>query len=79
VARIAGKVRGILLLDGLNMVNNHFLDDSLFSVRDEQESVDGALTCLDTFCVASGAMVSVHKTNFWIIGLDSSPKWILDA
>jgi len=42
VARIQGKVWSILLLDGLDMVNNHFVDDSLLFVRAEQSSLDGA-------------------------------------
>jgi len=54
---------------------HHFADDSLLSVKAEQASVDGALACLDTFGVASGAVVSPHQTYFWLIGLDSPLDW----
>jgi hypothetical protein len=75
-AHIAGQVCRILLLDGSEMVNSHFADDSLLSLRVEQRSVDGALACLDTFCFASSTMVSAYKTNFWFVELDSPPNWI---
>lgn len=58
------------------MVNNHFTDNSLLSVSVEQRSVNGALPCLDTLCVTSGFVVSNHKIEFWLVGLDSPPDWI---
>lgn len=56
------------------MITNHFANDSLLLARVERKSVDGALACLDTFCSASGSMVSGHKTNFWLVGLDAPSK-----
>ena len=34
-------------------------------------SIDGALACLDTFCLALGVIASTHKTDFWLTGLDT--------
>lgn len=58
VARLQGQLRGISLPDGFEMVHSHFAYDSILSVRADQDSVDGTLTCLDLFCAASGAVVS---------------------
>jgi hypothetical protein len=60
----------------LREVNIHFVDDSLLPLRVEYKSVDGASTCLDTFCFASGVVVSTHKIDFWLVGLNSPPGWI---
>lgn len=45
------------------MVNNHFIDDSLLSVHVNQESVDGALSYLDTSFVTPGIVVKKLDTN----------------
>jgi len=66
VIGIIGQLHVILVLDGLEMVNNHFVDGSLLSVRAEKDSIDGALGCLDTFYFASCVMVSSHKTDFLV-------------
>jgi hypothetical protein len=79
VARIYGQVWGILLLDVLEMVNYHFVDDSLLSMQIDQSSIDGACACLDLFCSASGVVVSEHRMDFWLVGLDTLPHWILVA
>jgi hypothetical protein len=63
-ACIAEYIHGILFLDGLNMVNNNFVDDSLLLMRVEREFIDGALACLDTSCFALGVVVSVHNYFF---------------
>ena len=68
-----------MLLDGLKMVNNHFADDSLLSMHVEQSLVDGAHACLVLFCLALSAMVSDHKIDLWLVGLDSPLGWILTA
>jgi hypothetical protein len=49
---------------------------TLLFVNVDYRSVDGAFSCLDTFCAASGVVVSAHKIDYWIIGLDTPPKWI---
>ena len=36
-SRIAGQIRGILLTDSLEMVNSYFVDDSLLSIKADQE------------------------------------------
>jgi hypothetical protein len=51
---IAGKYHDILLCDALNMVNNHFNNDSLLSVSEDQDLVYGALAFLDTFSFILG-------------------------
>lgn len=48
------------------MVNNHFANDSLFSVSADQGFVDGALSCLDTFVLLQGPWSMLIKL---IIGL----------
>jgi hypothetical protein len=53
------------------MVHNHLTHDSLLYSCANQESVDGALSCLDMFCVTSGVVVSAHKIDYWILDLDS--------
>lgn len=37
------------------------------------------LTCLDTFCGVFGAIVSPHKIDFWLFGLDLPLEWIPTA
>ena len=58
------------------MVNNHFADDSLMSMKAYQDSIVGAQDCLSTFCEASGVVVNDHKINYWLVGLDEPPTWI---
>ena len=55
------------------------LQMTLLSVRVDQGSIDGALSCLDSFYGAFGAIVSPQKIDFWLIGLDSPLAWILDT
>lgn len=71
--RVVGQIKGISLPDGFEMVNNHFTNDSLLSIGMDQSSVDDALSCLVNFCRAFGAIVSPHKTIFWLIGVDMPP------
>lgn len=49
------------------MGNNHFIDDSLLSLRSYQGSKDEALSCLDNFCRDSSVIVSPHKIEYWLI------------
>jgi len=74
---IAEQVRGILLSNGLEMLNNHFVDDYLIFISVDQGFANVALSCLDTFCATLGIMVSAHKIDYWLIGMDSPPEWIL--
>jgi len=64
------------LLDGFEIVNNHFVNDSLLFVSDEWGLVDGSLACLDTLCVTSSSMVSSHKNDYWLVGMDTLLDWI---
>ena len=59
------------------MVNNNFGDDYLSSISVDQGTVDRALSCLDTFCRDSSAIVSTHKTNFWLLELDSVLTFVI--
>lgn len=52
---------------------NHFVDDPLLSLSVEEGSIDEALAFLYTFCLASIIVVDDHKTDFWLVGLDSPP------
>lgn len=78
-ARILGCIQGLSLPDGSEMVNHLFADDSLLSVCVDQGSVDGARDCLAVFCKAFGAVVSDHKTNYWLVGLEDPPDSIPPA
>jgi hypothetical protein len=42
----------------------------LYSVDINQTSVEFTLDCLDTFCVASRAVIGKHKTEFWLVGIE---------
>jgi hypothetical protein len=64
------------LSDGSRIINNHFIDDSLLTMRVEQDLVDMVLTCLDTFFFGLGVMVSALNTIFWFFGMDSLLDWI---
>ena len=57
-------------------MNNHFVDNSLLSMTTEKESISTAMKFLSLFFKPLGVIVSDHKTNYWIIGLDNPPKWI---
>jgi hypothetical protein len=57
------------------MVNDHFADDSLLLVSVDQESVSAARDCFILFCEVVGAIVSDHKTNYWLVGLEDLPTW----
>lgn len=63
-ARIQERIQGISLLDESEMMNNHFVDDSLLSLPLDQNSMDATRSCLDIFCSAFGSMVSKHKINY---------------
>jgi len=64
VAHFYGKIRGIFLLDGCEMFNNDFANDSLLLVSVERSSIDSAHAFFDTFYLELGVVVSDHKTNF---------------
>jgi hypothetical protein len=53
-----------------------FTIDSLLFVITERGLVDGTLACLDMFCEASGFVVSAHKKDSWLVGMDASLDWI---
>jgi len=72
---LQGRLKGIYLPMGEEMIKNHFAYDSLFSVSIDQKSISTARDCLVVFCEASGAIVSDHKTNYWLVGLEDQPTW----
>ena len=71
------KIRGISLPWGEEMVNNHFLDDSLVSMIVDRELVSTTSKCLNLFCQALGDIISDNKSDYWIVGLDEPPTWIM--
>lgn len=52
------------------MVNNQFSNDSFLYLRVDQEVLAGARDLLSMFFQAYGVMVNVHKTRYWLVGLD---------
>lgn len=50
------------LLDGSEMINNHFVDGSLLLVHLDQGSVGAIRGCSDTFYSAYGVVVNEWKT-----------------
>jgi hypothetical protein len=66
-ARMQGRIRGISLLNGSKMINNHFTNDSLLLVR------LGRIQ----WRLLEVAMVSEWKTNYWSNGLDHPLACIL--
>ena len=69
VNHIVGKVRGIFLLDSLKIVNNHFVDNSLFFIQVYQDCISEVLPWLNKFCVS--LVVQTHKMNLKIFFLSS--------
>ena len=61
------------------MVNSHFANDSHIFVNVDKDSLDKALSSLETFCKAFRAIVKPHKNDFCFIGVDESPTCILEA
>jgi hypothetical protein len=53
------------------MVNNHFAVDSLLSVQADQDLVACVRSCLYVFCEASRTIISNHKIDYWLVGLDN--------
>ena len=43
------------------LVNGHFANDFVLTVLEEEENIKNALSCLDTFCQASGSAIQWHK------------------
>lgn len=66
----------MLLPDGSKIVNNHFTDNSLLSVRIDHVLVEGTRHCLDIFFHVSGRVVSERKIDFWVVGIDDLVAWI---
>ena len=58
------------------MVNNYFSNDSLSFLITEKDFVSTAMKCLSLFCKALGAILSDHKTGYWVIVLDYPFSWI---
>ena len=58
------------------MVNNHFVEDSLVSVRDDQDSFISVQDYLSKFLNSSRAIINDHKIYYWLDGLDEPPSWI---
>ena len=63
-ACVHSQIKGIILLDAFEMVNNHFVDGSLLYLRDDQDVIANAKDCLSIFFHASRDLVSDHKTNY---------------
>lgn len=53
-----GKVHGIYLFDSPSqLVNGHFVDDSFLTLLEEEDNIKATLSCLETFCLASGSAI----------------------
>lgn len=63
---ISSQIHGILLLDGSEMVNNHFADDYLLSIRAEKASIDGPLACLYTFSIFVQKLIWILCYKYFI-------------
>lgn len=61
---LQGRLRGIYLSAGDEMVNNHFTNDFVLSVIVERESCSSIRDCLTVFYETSGAIVSDRNTEF---------------
>jgi hypothetical protein len=60
-AHLQGWIRGISLPRWEEMINNHFVDDSLLLVSADEESISTERNCLAVVCEASGEIVSDHN------------------
>ena len=58
------------------MLNNHFADDSLFSLRADQEVIANARDCLSIFLYACQGLFSDNKTYYWLVRLEGPFDWI---
>ena len=53
-----GMIKGIALpRSDKYLLNGHFADDSFLTVAEDEQSVNTALKCLNTFCLASGSSI----------------------
>jgi hypothetical protein len=68
-------LRGIYLPRAKEIINNHFVDDSLFTTFVDKNFVSTTKDCLAMFCKASWKIVSDHKTNYWLVGIEDYPMW----
>lgn len=73
-----GTIWGISLQDGSEVVNNHFVDDSLLLVRLDQILVETTRGCFDVFCSASRVVVTKRNVDYCLVGLDDPITWIPD-
>lgn len=61
-----GLVKGIVLPFGKQQVLLHYADDTSFTLRGEQESVNHLVSLLQTFCAASGLELNWAKSRaYW--------------
>jgi hypothetical protein len=73
LSHLQGFLRGISLPMEEDVINNHFSDDSLLSISTNQELVSTSRDCLAMFFEDSKAIVSDHKIDYWIVGLEDHP------
>ena len=62
----AGLIKGVPV-PGItkHLCLQQFADDTNSFIRNEQESVDNFLDCLQIFCTASGSVINHSKTGVW--------------
>ncbi|KAH9313858.1 hypothetical protein KI387_022485, partial [Taxus chinensis] len=66
-AKAQGLVHGISLPDepDSQLLNGHFADDSFLTLIEDENNIDNAMQCLDTFCLASGSSIQCsHRIIF---------------
>lgn len=58
------EIQGIILPNAFKMVNDHVVDDSLLSLRADQDVVASVIDCLSIYFHASRDLVSDRKTDY---------------
>jgi hypothetical protein len=64
-------LKGESLLDNLEMVDKHFVNDSLLALRANQDSVVAARVCLSVFCEALGVIFVIIRHSIGLLVLIS--------
>jgi hypothetical protein len=66
--RLQGKIIGIFLLDGKQLLNVHIAEDSILAPDLTQQSVDDIMLCLHTVVEAAWEIVSEERMkviSYW--------------
>ena len=59
-----GMIKGIALPHSYkSLLNGHFADDSFLTIAEDEQSVNTAIKCSNTFCLAFGSSIQWNKTS----------------